>query len=539
MCAVSLVRSSLVVLGSLALAACAASTATPPATPTTGPTETVATAAEPPSPPKDFSAIPPAPADCDPYAAHPAPSPCKVADDGRAALAAAIVVPDRVSRDAALAELQACSVYPPGVILALRAELTPPECGDVIVGDLAARAEVTPDTALRDALVGIHLAAQLDRLVGPAPELEPPFDKERFQGFLRDVLTPWITGQAEAIQTLSERGARLSGYGKGIVAVHAGLADMRFVAAVRAVPLPTELAADNELKDTYYGSLDEALEPRKVRGRDAALVGLRLLSEVGVLDDPRIARARALLSEVYAGRRIDALDQLLLPPLEPVARKTPTLTLAAGLPTFYLGRFLPEVAQGTAGPLGALDEPSRIELATALLERGLAPTVRTALEAQDLAPAARYAFGRALVRSGQLYWRASDFQQAAQLLGKWRGGDRHATDATLLLAVAEALGKGAKDAVEMMSRGAFPLGRPDVTVLDRLARGKGEPAARAAYDAALILGLAPPEAGGKAFFQDLDRRYREAALLATDLTTKTEATERARAAAATAAVVAE
>ena len=521
----SIIRSSRWAAATLLLA-CAAPRPAPPATaakpPTTEATPAVAAAVA-----RDFSAIPPAPASCDGYVAQRVPATCTASGPGDVALASALGLPDSLRRDAALAALLPCPSIPPGVVAALRAELAPPECGDEILGELAERADATPDSELRDALTALALAAQLDRLVGAAPELEPPFDKERYRAFLREVLAGWISGQAQAIQRLAERGSRLSGYGKGIVAVHAGLADMRFVAAVRAVPLPSELEADGELKDAYYGSLDQALEPRKARGRDAALVGLRAMAEVGVLTDARVERARALLSEVYAGRRIDALDGLLLPALPAVDLGTPARALAARLPTFYVTRVLPRL------------DASDPSLLRALLERGLPAPARAAVDASPLGPEARLLLGQALVQSGQRYWRAADFEAALHVLAPLERAGAQATDARLLAAVSRALSRGARDAVEMMSRGPFPDGRPEVTALDALARGAGEPAARASFDAALILGLAPPSTGAKAFFLDLERRYRAAAERAALPDTRAEALARAAAAAATAAAIAD
>jgi hypothetical protein len=316
----------------------------------------------------------------------------------------------------------------------------------VILGELADRADATPDGDLRDTLEALALAAQLDRLVGAAPELEPPFDKERFQAFLREVLAGWILGQAQAIQRLAERGSRLSGYGKGIVAVHAGLADMRFVAAVRAVPLPSDLDADEELRDAYFGSLDQALEPRKARGRDAALVGLRVMAEVGVLADARVDRARALLSEVYAGRRIDALDGLLLPALPAVDLGTPARVLAAHLPTFYVERVLPGLDAG---------DPS---LLRALLERGLPATARAAADASSLRPEARCCWGRPScgAGSGTGARRTSWPRSASSLRSNVPVARRRTRGCSRRYPARWAGVRG--DAAEMMSRGPFPDG---------------------------------------------------------------------------------
>src|SRR5688500_19244161 len=96
---------------------------------------------------------------------------------------------------------------------------------------------------------------------------------------------------------------------------------------VREVPLPDEMKADKAVEGAYYAALDEALEPRKVRGRDAALVGLRAFAELGAVHDARVDRARELLTKLYSGSRVDALDRLLLPELEPPDLTRPELAL--------------------------------------------------------------------------------------------------------------------------------------------------------------------------------------------------------------------
>ena len=81
-------------------------------------------------------------------------------------------------------------------------------------------------------------------------------------------------------------------------------------------------------------------------GRDAALVGLGNLATVGVLRDPRVDRARALLSRMFGGRPINALDALLLPPLAPQAPTTAVQSLAQRLPSFYAGVLIGAEAAG-------------------------------------------------------------------------------------------------------------------------------------------------------------------------------------------------
>jgi hypothetical protein len=179
-------------------------------------------------------------------------------------------------------------------------------CADALVTPLL---EAPPQGMSRDlesVMLGLVVSARLSRLLADPPRPEPPVTKDRFRTFFAEVLTPWVLSQAAAVEQLSLAGARLSGYGRGVAAIAAGNADLRFVEMVREVPLPDEMKADKAIESAYYAALDEALEPRKVRGRDAALVGLRAFAELGAVHDPRVDRARELLTKLYGGSRVAA-----------------------------------------------------------------------------------------------------------------------------------------------------------------------------------------------------------------------------------------
>ncbi len=503
---------------SVLLVACGQAATQPPAAPPPAATSSTATAdqAEPTS--SEPSLAPPPPAKCQELVGHNNTKPACGAEPTatREALAAALETTESIARDAALARLEACPDLAPGVVRGLRAELAPAACGDALVGELAKAEADELAPSMRDALLGLALAAKLNRLVRTPPQLTPPFDKARFDEFMKSELAQWILEQAHAIQQLAEAGAKLEGYGKGVVAIEAGMADMRFVEVIRGIPLPEPIANDPELKDVYFGSLDQALEPRKQRGRDAALVGLKLLAEVGVLEDQRLDRARALLSKLYNGRRIDALDGLMLPESAPPAPSGLAQRLAATLPAFYSGIVLREEDPGDPG------------LLQALLQRGLPAVHRAKLDAESLSPQARLLVASALFRSGQLYWRAADFEQVAAFLADPIPGSEAET-AKLLGTAAEALQTGPGDAAQMMAKGPAAQGKRDVSKLDRLALLGGPHAGAAAFDAAFILQLAPPEKDAKAFWRDLQQRYQRAALRL-DGAQKQQALDAARAA---------
>ncbi len=177
----------------------------------------------------------------------------------------------------------------------------------------------SPSTATRrtrtaSASSRIRSPGRLARTSANAPQLKAGADKAAVVAFVNGPIKTWMIEQAAAIDTLSIAGAQLAPAGRAIAAVEGGMADLRLVDTMRSVPIPAEWAKDKELNDAYYGALDQAMEPRKQRGRDAALVGLSDYADLGVTKEPRVDRARALLSKLYGGRRINALDQVIAPP---------------------------------------------------------------------------------------------------------------------------------------------------------------------------------------------------------------------------------
>ncbi|MEI9936477.1 MAG: hypothetical protein WDO69_04560 [Pseudomonadota bacterium] len=463
--------------------------------------------------------VPAADASCQEYLAHTTEA-CKPITSAREALAQALATATALERDALLTCEEGDSSLPPGLLRALRAELAPLGCADVIALPFLEPRRPELERSIEDTLIALASAGRLARLVQKAPELSAPFDKPHFMDFFQSTLKPWIVTQAQAIHELSLSAARLSAYAKGVVAIEAGLADMRFVSVVRQVALPKEMSDDSEVREAYYAALDEALEPRKARGRDAALVGLRELSNEGVLVDPRVERARALLSEVYSGRRIDALDRLLLPPLGPALDDTTERKLALRLPTFYAGHLLAS---------SSLDAP----LLRALLERGLPRSLAAHLDPSKLDEAGRDLLTRALLERGRRYFKAEDFAVATQL----SNSEKPSPERALYHALASSLQNGPRDASELILRGPqLPTGTLQVTELDRLAAEKNNPSAPlAAFDAAYLLGLAPPQNDPK-FWQALAKRFESAARtlkdpaqkrLAHDSSTAAKATEKA------------
>lgn len=469
------------------------------------------------------SAVPALPASCPEGRPLPEAHSCT---DSLEQLARA-VASDDAARDAALNELESCREFPVGFVRALRAELAATECGDALAAPLTHEAASHVSGTWRETLVGLGLAARLRRIGTTPPEEPSSREKAELEEYFKAELFPWIASQASAIQELSSQGAQLSGYARGVVAIEAGMADMRFVELARRVPIPRDMEADAELREVYYASLDEALEPRKTRGRDAALVGLRALAQVGVYEAPRLTQARALLSRVFGGSRVTALDELLLPAAPRAVPNDAEHRLAAELPTPYSAQVLAHL------------EPEP-DLVLALSARGLPTGLAKQLESSE-EPRSLWLAGRARLLNGVRYFRREDFQTAHTLLTYALDPKRSTTaplenaerqDARLLRALAVALSAGPVDAADLLARGPrFAESLGNLAELDALALESGVHAGRAAYNAAYLRELiAAPNS--PEIWRDLSARYKRAASLLRGEEQK-KAQSRASAAAAT------
>ncbi len=472
----------------------------------------------------------PVPAACQAYATRKGEGKVACADPARAlaALDAALGRATPEQRDAALVDLEGCAGLPGGVARALRAELAPVECGEAIVEPYLKTPPPSANGIVYGALLGQAVSARLALTAQNPPTLAPPHDRARVLDFVKGPMRAWLEQQALAIETISHAAAELPYYGKGIAAVEAGIADLRLVEAVRGGPIPDEFKKDDELKNAYYGSLDQMLDPRKDRGRDAALAGLKELALVGVIHDGRVERARTMLSRLYGGRRIDALDALLVPALPSAAPASVEERLAARLPTLYAGLLLDEQAASRAGTLRQL------------VDRGVPLPQRLSLRKAELTPEARALYARAHLELGRLYWRAVDFDQAAALAATARAAAA-SDETTFTLALALALRNGPDDATDMMRKAPRSLPRAQSAALDALAAAgvHGRYAGFAAFDAALLHQLASPEGAGPAYWTDVAERFHAAAALLANPAQRALADDRAKAAEAVAHAVAE
>jgi len=146
-------------------------------------------------------------------------------------------------------------------------------CGEGIVEPFLKAPPAGANGIVYGAMLGQAIAARLARTAQNAPVLAPPHDKARVLAFIKGPMRSWLEQQALAIETISRDAVELPYYGKGVAAVEAGIAELRLVEVVRGGPIPDEFKQDEELKNVYYASLDEMLEPRKTRGRPTARRG--------------------------------------------------------------------------------------------------------------------------------------------------------------------------------------------------------------------------------------------------------------------------
>ncbi|MDB5216672.1 MAG: hypothetical protein JWO86_4599 [Myxococcaceae bacterium] len=447
--------------------------------------------------------VAPSPASCAAYANR---APSTDASD----VVGAFSEKDPAKRDARLVALTKDPKTNVVLNRALRADLAPIECADAIVdplllGPLGSSPSADPVNVRL--LVGFSLAGKLARTANAPPAMGAIRDKEKVKAFVNGPLKAWLLEQSTAIELLSSGAAGLSGYARGVAAIEAGIAELRLVDRMRSAPVPATW--DPELKSIYEAALDEALEPRKKRGRDAALVGMSDFARVGIIRDARLDRARALLSKLYGGRRIDALDGLIVPAAVVPAPSTPQEAALASIPTYWLEN----------GDIAHAEDPRFLANG---VTRGLREHFKKLPE--GAADELRSPYARARLGMGRVYWRRVDFVEAAHAAAPSKNPEDR-----LVLAISLALAHGPNGAAEMM-RAPTPtaLDLRHTDALDALVNEGGPLAGMAAYDAAHLRALSPPEgADASAYLRDVALRFRKAETLLTDPAQKKTAGQRA------------
>lgn len=504
-----------------------------------------------------YSAKSPAPASCTKFAKTAKKTCGKTLADEFETLRKALAQTDVAKRDAALAALEGCTISD-ATVRAIRAEYMDASCKDAVVDPyLAALAKdgyylrEAPGLTLtapkkgtakhRDvqpevlhALVGYGVASKLSRLGGGAPAYTGTGARAEVKTFIDGPYKGWLVEQVRAIDEAQAIAFKLAGYGRGVAALASGQANLRLAETFRAAPIPQDIAADAELKETYEQSLEMVVEPRKRQGRDASLVALQTLAEDGVIRSPEVDAARATLARLYAGRRIDALDALLLPKPPAVAAAvhgadfgrtgivrapTPLAGIADALsPTLSAALPSPGPTQDAVAPqLGIVGSPGRfLSFPREVRQDSQRPWLRS--------------YGHLLL--GTRTWRGVAYDQVvATYISQTSFADEETREtARFYFALALTLRNGPDSPAEMMSAKApADLNLGHVEALDALEGEHNRFAGEAAYDAALLLETAPPEKASASFFKGLAARYRKAEGLLTAADAKAKAHERAAA----------
>jgi hypothetical protein len=400
------------------------------------------------------------------------------------------------SADTALAALERCAGLPTGTVRAVRAELAPSECGDAIVADAIPTAS---DPFVRNALHGLALAARLARLGSDPPTLAPPYDLPRVDAFHKKEAGTWMRAQASMIGELGAQSEKLEGYGRALAGVEAGRAYLRVVEAIRGIPIPDLFAKDERAREDYYVGLDVALDPYKSQGTKASLVALGGFAAVGDTSSPRAAAARASLTQAYGGRKLDALDRLLVPVASASAATSVEARLAARLPTFWAGLLLPA------------DVTSRSDVLAAFAERGVPLWQRIGLQGRELSAAESLSLARARFALFRWYWRRVDADELVRAAARVPADQ---ADGRFFLALGLALRGGPAHAGELLAKAPIAaIGIGDVKALDSLSSAGGPHAALAAFDTAFVLTTAPPAGASAAYHLDVAKRFEHAATL--------------------------
>lgn len=457
--------------------------------------------------------VPAAPKSCSTKPTAAAKPACETPETAAAALADALDAPDAKKRDAMLATLEACAL-PPGLVRALRADLGPTECADVLLEPYLSGGKTNEvSVELKGAMTGLVYAAWASRAVTAVPTLPPPHTKAKVLEHVKGPGLRWVQTQAGALDEITKNAIKLPLYGRAIAASEVGSGYLRFVEGMRTLPAPDEFKQDKELADAYYGSLDQLVEPQKAAGRDAALVGLRDFAVIGAIEDDRVIRARRLVASVFGGRKIDALDSLALPSASDKAPTTVPGRLARKLPTFFAGLLLP--APGSAAEVDR-------EVLDGFAKRGIPMQHRKAHQERakvDGLPGLTLA--RARFAMGQRYWRTVDFDQTLRLLGQVKEPPEH----TLLFGLASALRQAPDGAGAVVIKGFdAPF---ETAALEAVAKENGGNAVGGAalFDLARLKEIEPPHADGAKHYRTIAALYRDAAKL--DPALAAEATKRA------------
>ncbi len=297
--------------------------------------------------------IPAAPPKCTSFVARAAAVPPAVD------VASALTSTDPARRDALLVGLGDVVAEEKRLwVHALRADLAPVECADVIIDPILGRRPVI-ETPVSNVLVGLSLAAKLSRTVIVPPSMWGVRGKGEGRRFPRGPARGVVCerdGDARHPRFGYERPDELRPRDRAD-----GAGDRRAPSrrsASRRAHGDGARDLGRRAEGSLRGQLEPAVETTKLHGRDAVLAGLADFAQVGVLEDARVARARTTLARVFPDRRIDALDGLMLPPRVAPAPSTPLGVASRSVPTYWLG-FLGADPDGLDVLVRGVPQPTR------------------------------------------------------------------------------------------------------------------------------------------------------------------------------------
>jgi hypothetical protein len=302
-------------------------------------------------------------------------------------------------RDIDLAALEGCEVLDAASVRALRAELAPRSCRDVLAEPSIPRAR---DAETASLLRAQTIEARMERAHVDPPAV--PFD--HFDRYVTRQLSPWLLSRVRLLEELSLLGPS-AGAGRAIVTLARGRALLRLAAVARASAIPSsrceargrggdpDCPRRTGLETLAAGTVTSLAEDFE-RGAIAAFrSGAQELAASGIVDDARAHELRARLATTRAGG----------PPAASHAVSLPGPPRATGVEA-RLARALPITL--VAVLLSA--EAARPEVRLTLAARGLPPAWSEPPGAEDTHLA--LATGRARLALGLRYGRSADIESA-------------------------------------------------------------------------------------------------------------------------------
>ena len=420
--------------------------------------------------------VPAAPATCRAFVER-APTtkpPCDTRAELLTGLDSAIGITDVDARDTALVPLESCTGAPAGLIRALRADLAPVACADVMVEPVLANRRAKMSGEVQHVLVGLAIAARQSRLRGGPPEMRPPFDQAHLRAYIDGTVHEWHRRRSAASEELTKVARTLVGYGRAVALLECGRSELRMWGKA-ATPVGP-VGRHDELRNAYSNELQATtLLPTRGRAIELSTSGLAEYATVGVLADGRRDRGSKLVAKGLP-TRMETLAWTVLPPLPAADTSTVEARLLARLPTFYAEALLPaELA----------DDPVMLR---AMLERGLGKAARARLRRHPPGPEGRRLVAHAKVKLGLLYWRGVDFDQALAAIGA-----RRDDESLVLMAIALALRTGDDGRMRRLLENASAPNPVSLRALEWLSQSEGQLFAIAAYDLAVIADAAGVE----------------------------------------------